>query len=65
MSGSEQSRVSATISALVIPTLRPYQQQLIAEIYQRIRAGNKRIVAFAPTGSGKTLIGSHLVLFSC
>lgn len=61
MSASEQSHVSATISAPVIPTLRPYQQQLIAEIYQRIRAGIKRIVAFAPTGSGKTLIGSQIV----
>lgn len=61
MSQSEQSQVSATISAPIIPTLRPYQQQLISEIYQRIRAGDKRIVAFAPTGSGKTLIGSQIV----
>lgn len=61
MSINEQFHVFPTISEPVIPTLRPYQQQLIAEIYQRIRAGNKRIVAFAPTGSGKTLIGSQIV----
>lgn len=61
MSGIEQSQVSATISAPIIPTLRPYQQQLISEIYQQIRAGNKRIVAFAPTGSGKTLVAAWIV----
>ncbi len=61
MSQSEQSHVSPTTLAPVIPTLRPYQQQLISEIYQEIRAGNKRIVAFAPTGAGKTLVAAWIV----
>ncbi len=60
MSINEQFHVFPTISRPVIPTLRPYQHQLISEIYQEIRAGNKRIVAFAPTGSGKTVISAQI-----
>lgn len=43
-----------------VPVLRPYQQQVIREVYQLIREGIKRILIVAPTGSGKTLISSQL-----
>lgn len=43
------------------PTLRPYQQRFIADVYTHIRAGTKRILGFAPTGAGKTLIASQIV----
>lgn len=51
-------------------TLRSYQQQVIANTYQHIRSGEKRILIFAPTGAGKTIIatkadGKLLVLVSC
>ena len=41
--------------------LRPYQQKVIAEVYRQIRAGKKRILIFAPTGAGKTIISSQIV----
>jgi superfamily II DNA or RNA helicase len=43
------------------PTLRPYQKQVIAEVYRQIRHGEKRILVVAATGSGKTLIASQIV----
>lgn len=43
------------------PTLRLYQKQFIAEVYSYIRAGVRRILGVAPTGSGKTLIASQIV----
>lgn len=44
-----------------IPILRDYQKQAITEVYSKIRGGDKRILLFAPTGSGKTLIGSQIL----
>ncbi len=35
-----------------VPVLRDYQKQVISELYAKIRAGYKRILLFAPTGSG-------------
>ena len=43
------------------PQLRPYQQEVIAEAYRLIRQGAKRLLVFAPTGSGKTVIASQIV----
>ena len=44
-----------------IPVLRDYQKQVISDLYAKIRAGSKRILLFAPTGSGKTLISSQVI----
>ena len=43
------------------PMLRPYQQQVICDLYARIRQGVKRVLLFAPTGSGKTVVGSRIM----
>ena len=43
------------------PTLRLYQKQFISDIYACIRAGSKRILGVAPTGSGKTIIASKII----
>lgn len=43
------------------PTLRPYQQQVVRDLYAAIPQGVKRVLLFAPTGSGKTLIGSRIL----
>ena len=43
-----------------IPVLRDYQKQVISDLYAKIRAGSKRILLFAPTGSGKTLLAQTL-----
>ena len=40
--------------------LRDYQKELKAHIYQLIRDGYKRILIYAPTGSGKTAILSSI-----
>lgn len=42
--------------------LRPYQSDAIAHIRASVLAGNHRIVVALPTGAGKTLIASHIVL---
>jgi superfamily II DNA or RNA helicase len=43
------------------PELRPYQQDVIAQFRARIEAGAKRIIMVAPTGCGKTAIGTEIV----
>lgn len=41
--------------------LRPYQLEAIEQVRAHIRAGKKNIILCSPTGSGKTVIGSHLL----
>ena len=43
------------------PVLRYYQKRLVGDLYGKIRAGFKRILIFAPTGAGKTLVGSQVL----
>lgn len=46
---------------LTTPSLRPYQQQVVREVYNHIRSGLKRILVVAATGSGKTIISAQIV----
>ncbi|MFZ3343358.1 MAG: DEAD/DEAH box helicase [Terriglobales bacterium] len=41
--------------------LRPRQQAVIDGVRQAIREGHKHIVVQAPTGSGKTIVASHII----
>lgn len=41
--------------------LRPYQQDLIAKIFQSWDVGNRRVMAQMPTGAGKTVVLSSIV----
>ncbi|MFB6276388.1 MAG: DEAD/DEAH box helicase, partial [Halothece sp.] len=43
------------------PGLRPYQKSAIAECYRLIRLGYSSPLIYAPTGSGKTVMASHIV----
>jgi superfamily II DNA or RNA helicase len=43
------------------PQLRPYQAAVVNETYAKIREGYRRILCFAPTGAGKTIISSQIV----
>ena len=46
---------------LNLKPLRPRQATAIASVRQAIKEGHKRIVLQAPTGSGKTIIASHII----
>lgn len=46
---------------VVAPQLRSYQTRFISDVYSCIRSGQKRILGFAPTGSGKTLMAAQIV----
>jgi len=41
-------------------TLRDYQESLVADIRESFRAGNRRTIAVAPCGAGKTQIFSYI-----
>lgn len=40
--------------------LRAYQKKFVNDVYSQIRGGVKRILGFAPTGAGKTLITAQI-----
>jgi superfamily II DNA or RNA helicase len=42
------------------PTLRPYQSQLIKDLYVKLGQGHRRIAIIAGTGAGKTVIGGKI-----
>ena len=59
-----QSQDNYTQNLIIAPKqfeLRDYQKQLKSYIYQLIRDGKKRILIYAPTGSGKTAILSSIL----
>ena len=41
-------------------TLRSYQKEVIRGVYGKIRTQKRRILLFAPTGSGKTILASKI-----
>ena len=45
--------------------LRPYQQQVITEVYQAWEEGAQNVVAQLATGAGKTVIFSHIIAQHC
>lgn len=42
------------------PQLRPYQAELVSDLYQTIRQGHRRIAVIAGTGAGKTIISGQI-----
>jgi superfamily II DNA or RNA helicase len=42
------------------PSLRPYQSQLIKDLYVELGKGHRRIAIIAGTGAGKTVIGGKI-----
>lgn len=42
--------------------LRPYQTDLISEVYQAYRDGFRNVLAVMPTGAGKSIVVSQIVL---
>jgi DNA repair protein RadD len=42
------------------PNLRPYQNQLIKDLYVKLGQGHRRIAIIAGTGAGKTVIGGKI-----
>ncbi len=41
--------------------LREYQSRAVTRLRESLRSGNRRIVLVSPTGSGKTVMASHLI----
>lgn len=41
--------------------LYPYQKDLISRLYKRLKSNIKRIILYAPTGAGKTVIVSKII----
>jgi len=59
-----QTQDNYTQNLIIAPKpfeLRDYQKELKSHIYQLIRDGYKRILVYAPTGSGKTAILSAIL----
>lgn len=44
-----------------VVSLRPYQQQLVDAIRESLRSGNRRVLAYLPTGGGKTRVATAIV----
>jgi len=42
------------------PQLRPYQVDLINDLYRKLNEGHKRVAIIAGTGAGKTVIGGQI-----
>ena len=42
------------------PTLRPYQSQLVKDVYTKLGEGHRRVAIVAGTGAGKTVIGGKI-----
>lgn len=42
------------------PTLRPYQTQLVKDLYVKLGQGYRRVAIIAGTGAGKTVIGGKI-----
>jgi superfamily II DNA or RNA helicase len=42
------------------PTLRPYQTQLVKDLYTKLGEGYRRVAIIAGTGAGKTVIGGKI-----
>ncbi len=40
---------------------RPYQREMIESVRTEYQAGGRRLLVVSPTGSGKTVMGSHLI----
>lgn len=50
----------ATAVAAALPQLRPYQAQVVNDLYGKIRAGYRRVAIIAGTGAGKTVISGQI-----
>ncbi|MBD0362447.1 MAG: DEAD/DEAH box helicase family protein, partial [Coleofasciculus sp. C3-bin4] len=59
----QQLNLLPNTTAVVRPDfeLRDYQKQAIAQTYRLIRSGIRSALLVAPTGAGKTCIGSRIV----
>ena len=42
------------------PQLRPYQVDLVNDLYRQLNEGHSRIAIIAGTGAGKTVIGGQI-----
>ena len=43
------------------PALYPYQREVRSQVYNAVRDGKRKILIFAPTGAGKTVLAGQIV----
>lgn len=48
------------LESIKVPTLRPYQLELVRDLYLKIQQGHRRVAIIAGTGAGKTVIGGRI-----
>ena len=58
---SRWPRLREREEAEIMTDLRPYQVQVIDDVQRAIETGRRRVLAVAPTGSGKTVIGAEII----
>ncbi len=54
-------QTSLHFAELKPPELRDYQLQVKQNLYSLIRSGKRKILTFAPTGAGKTILAAQIV----
>lgn len=52
--------ISGIRSPIQPPKLRPYQLQLVKDLYEKLSQGYRRVAIVAGTGAGKTIIASQI-----
>ena len=69
--GQDLERLGRRLESEIAPlphsgnTLRPHQVQLLDQIDRAIAAGERHLVAQAPTGFGKTIVGATIARRNC
>lgn len=57
---SAQAQASAALAGAEVITLRDYQERLVGGVRDSLKAGHRRIMAYLPTGGGKTRVATAI-----
>jgi hypothetical protein len=57
---STQAQASVSLAGDGVVTLREYQQRLVDGIRASLQSGHRRIMAYLPTGGGKTRVATAI-----
>jgi superfamily II DNA or RNA helicase len=57
---STQAQASAALAGAEVISLRDYQAGLVTEVRASLKAGRRRVLAYLPTGGGKTRVATAI-----